>query len=89
MSAGCWQHDFGVASILNKLLSWHQITSGYTDIIVAICFLCGCILASVGVLGRYLMMIVEQTRGRPGYIVMDQAAPGALSPQVNVYAAVS
>lgn len=80
---------FGIASILNKLLAWHQITSGYTDIIVAICFLCGCILASVGVLGRYLMMIVEQTRGRPGYIVMDQAAPGALSPQVNVYTAVS
>lgn len=66
-----------IISIIMKLLYWHDITPGYTDIIVAILFLSGTILFSVGVLGRYLMMIVEQIRGRPAFIVMETlpAAP--------------
>ena len=65
--------SFGAAlvSIAVKLIWWHIAEPGYTDIICAILFLSGTILFSVGVLGRYLMMIVEQTRGRPAFIVMD------------------
>lgn len=65
-------------SIIVKLLYWHDITPGYTDIIVAILFLSGTILFSVGVLGRYLMMIVEQVRGRPAFIVMETLPPAPL-----------
>jgi glycosyltransferase involved in cell wall biosynthesis len=55
---------FGITSVVIKLINWHTVAPGYTDIIVAICFLSGCILASVGILGRYLMMILDQLRGR-------------------------
>ena len=69
---------FGLTSIVLKLLWWHTIEPGYTDIIVAICFLSGCILASVGILGRYLIMILDQLRGRPNFIIMNQEAAGSL-----------
>lgn len=68
----------GIISIVIKLIHKDKITPGYTDIIVAILFLSGTILFSVGVLGRYLMMIVEQVRGRPAFIVMEALPPGPL-----------
>ena len=68
----------GIVSIIAKLTWWHIAEPGYTDIICAILFLSGTILFSVGVLGRYLMMVVEQTRGRPAFIVMDHLAPAPL-----------
>lgn len=68
----------GFVSIAVKLTWWHIAEPGYTDIICAILFLSGTILFSVGVLGRYLMMVVEQTRGRPAFIVMDHLAPAPL-----------
>ncbi len=67
-----------IISIIMKLLYWHDITPGYTDIIVAILFLSGTLLFSVGVLGRYLMMIVEQVRGRPAFVVMETLQPAPL-----------
>lgn len=69
-----------VASILIKIFYWHDVEPGYTDIICAILFLSGTILAAVGIIGRYLMMILEQVRGRPAYIVMQKHEPAALSP---------
>ncbi len=68
-----------IASIVIKLIHKDKITPGYTDIIVAILFLSGTILFSVGVLGRYLMMIVEQVRGRPAFIVMETLPPAPLA----------
>lgn len=69
----------GFISIAVKLIWWHIAEPGYTDIICAILFLSGTILFSVGVLGRYLMMVVEQTRGRPAFIVMDRLEPAPLN----------
>jgi polyisoprenyl-phosphate glycosyltransferase len=69
----------GIASIVIKLAKWHEITPGYTDIICAILFLSGTLLFSVGVLGRYLMMILEQVRGRPAYVVMETLEPRPLN----------
>lgn len=81
----------GIVSIVVKLLYWHSITPGYTDIICAILFLSGTILFSVGVLGRYLMMILEQVRGRPAFVVMETrtaeplvAASAQASPATSV-----
>ena len=67
-----------IISILVKLIHKDKITPGYTDIIVAILFLSGTLLFSVGVLGRYLMMIVEQVRGRPAFIIMETLPPAPL-----------
>jgi hypothetical protein len=69
---------FGVGHVIVKLVKWQDITPGFTDIITSILFLSGCILASVGVLGRYLLMVLEQVRGRPTFVVMDERRPAPL-----------
>jgi glycosyltransferase involved in cell wall biosynthesis len=69
----------GIISIVAKLIWWHIAEPGYTDIICAILFLSGTLLFSVGVLGRYLMMILEQVRGRPAFVVMETLEPTPLA----------
>ena len=64
--------SFGIGHFVYKLLNWNLVVPGFTDLITAIFFLGGCILASLGVLGRYLMMILEQVRGRPPFVIVDQ-----------------
>jgi polyisoprenyl-phosphate glycosyltransferase len=79
----CW----GTCHFVWKLLEPNRVTPGFTDIITAIFFLSGCILASLGIVGRYLMMILEQVRGRPPFIVMDIVPGVAISPEAAVSAA--
>jgi glycosyltransferase involved in cell wall biosynthesis len=66
---------FGTGHFIYKLLNWNKVVPGFTDIITAIFFLSGAIMASVGIVGRYLMMILEQVRYRPAYIIMERV-PG-------------
>lgn len=63
---------FGTGHFIYKLLDWNEVVPGFTDIITAIFFLSGAILASLGIVGRYLMMILDQVRHRPPFIVMEQ-----------------
>ncbi|MGH7179058.1 MAG: glycosyltransferase family 2 protein [Tepidisphaeraceae bacterium] len=63
--------SFGTGHFIWKLIAWNRVTAGFTDLITAIFFLSGCVLASVGILGRYMIMILEQVRGRPAFVVMD------------------
>jgi len=65
----------GLGHVLNKMLQGANIAPGFTDVITSILFLCGCILASLGILGRYMIMILEQVRGRPPYVVSEIIAP--------------
>ena len=65
----------GVWHILNKLIRADQVVPGFTDIIVAILFLSGCMLISIGVLGRYMMLILDQVRGRPPYVINTLLPP--------------
>ena len=71
---------FGTGHFVWKLMHWDRVEPGFTDLITAIFFLSGCILASLGIVGRYLMMILEQVRGRPPFIVMDHVSGMALEP---------
>ncbi|CAN5475774.1 glycosyltransferase family 2 protein [soil metagenome] len=68
---------FGLGHFIWKLVAWTHVQPGFTDLITAIFFLSGCVMASVGILGRYMIMILEQVRGRPPFIIMDhvQATP--------------
>lgn len=68
----------GLGHVLNKLLNGADVTPGFTDVITAILFLCGCILAALGILGRYMIMILDQVRGRPPYVVADLTPPAPL-----------
>ncbi len=70
----------GVVQIINKLVRAEAIVPGYTDIIVSILFLSGCTLVSLGILGRYLILILEQVRGRPAYVVADTVMPESSVP---------
>jgi dolichol-phosphate mannosyltransferase len=47
--------------------------------LVVLLFLGGVQLVSVGILGRYLARVHEQTLGRPLYVVDRVVAPGPLS----------
>jgi len=70
---------FGVAHMVWKLVAWTRVEPGFTDIITAIFFLSGCVLASVGILGRYMIMILDQVRGRPSFVVADHVPGTALA----------
>lgn len=67
---------FGVGHVAWKLFSWKSVAPGFTDIITAVLFLSGCILATLGVIGHYLMLILDQVRGRPWFIVAEEIPPG-------------
>jgi dolichol-phosphate mannosyltransferase len=71
MSISILSFCFGMGHFVWKLLHPQWVVAGFTDLITAIFFLSGCILAALGIVGRYMMMILEQVRGRPAYIVMD------------------
>jgi glycosyltransferase involved in cell wall biosynthesis len=71
------------AHLVWKLMEPNKVVAGFTDLITAIFFLSGCILASLGILGRYLMMILEQVRGRPPFIVMDHVHGVAITGQIE------
>ena len=77
---------FGLGHFIWKLLHWDQVVPGFTDLITAIFFLSGCVLASLGIVGRYLLMVLEEVRHRPPYIVMEQAQGAPLSAAVGVHA---
>lgn len=64
----------GVWKIIDKLFISDNIVPGYTDIIVAILFLSGCILLAIGINGSYLRILIEQTRDRPSYIIRDKVS---------------
>ncbi len=69
----------GLSHVIVKLMYWHDVTPGFTDTITAIFFLSGCVLASIGILGRYQMMILEQLRGRPAWVVQKHVEPEAVT----------
>lgn len=71
----------GTAHFLKKLIDPKDVGPGFTDLITAIFFLSGCTLASLGIVGRYLMMILEQVRGRPPFIIMDHVHGIPISPE--------
>ncbi len=65
----------GVGHIAKKLLMSESVVPGFTDIIVSLLFLSGCILISLGVIGRYLLLILDQVRGRPAFVVRSISHP--------------
>jgi glycosyltransferase involved in cell wall biosynthesis len=60
------------------LLGWIEASLGEWTLVVLL-FLGGVQLVSVGILGRYLARVHEQTLGRPLYVVDRVVAPGPLS----------
>lgn len=77
---------YGAFHVVNRLFLHHgYIGRGFTDVVVSILFLGGCILLAVGILGRYLVMILEQVRGRPSFIVKEQVVGRVHSSQEQAH----
>jgi polyisoprenyl-phosphate glycosyltransferase len=70
----------GTGHVVWKLSHWNLVVPGFTDLITAIFLLSGCILASLGIVGRYLMLILEQVRGRPLFVITERTQGMPLSP---------
>ncbi len=65
----------GIGHVVWKLLHWDDVVPGFTDTITAIFFLGGCMLVAIGTVGHYQLIILEQLRGRPAWIVQRQVRP--------------
>jgi dolichol-phosphate mannosyltransferase len=70
---------FGVYVLLNKLLFGAHV-EGWTSVMLAVLVLSGVQLIMIGVLGEYLWRILDETRGRPLYIVERTLGLGAKEP---------
>jgi glycosyltransferase involved in cell wall biosynthesis len=60
-----------------KTLIWGADVPGWTTLAVAIFFLGGVQLVSIGVLGEYLARVFNEVKARPGFIVAEEFAAGA------------
>ncbi len=56
-------------SLLSYLFKWHNLTSGWTSLMVTMTFLGGMILVSLWMIGEYIARIYEESKGRPQYII--------------------
>ena len=58
-----------IYSLLSYAFSWHNLTAGWTSIMVTLTFLGGSILVSLGMIGEYIARIYDESKGRPQYII--------------------
>lgn len=58
-----------------RTLIWGTDVPGWSTLTVAVFFLGGIQLISIGVLGEYLGRIFTEVKGRPGYIVAEEICP--------------
>ncbi|MEH6834395.1 MULTISPECIES: glycosyltransferase family 2 protein [Falsihalocynthiibacter] len=61
--------------IFAKTIIWGVDTPGFATITVAIFFLGGIQLISIGVIGEYLARVFTEVKGRPGFIVAEISRP--------------
>lgn len=70
---------YGIYNVAAKFLSDRNVP-GYTDLIASTLFLGGLILVYLGILGRYILVILDHLKRRPEYLVAEEAVP---SPKRN------
>lgn len=71
------------AFVVVKTLFWGVDTPGFATLAVAIFFLGGIQLVSIGVLGEYIGRIYIEAKGRPGYIIAEIESSLTLSPALS------
>ncbi len=63
---------FGAYIVFERLTSPHPVSPGWASVIVAVLFMGGVQLISVGVLGAYIGRIFNETKHRPLYLVAER-----------------
>jgi polyisoprenyl-phosphate glycosyltransferase len=62
---------FSTWVIIEKLVT-HTAILGWPSLMIAVCFLGGAQLISVGILGEYVVRIYDEVRVRPNFVVMER-----------------
>jgi glycosyltransferase involved in cell wall biosynthesis len=65
---------YGVYAIVVNVI-FHRVIPGWTSLAVLVSLLSGVQLLTLGVLGEYLGQVLEETKGRPLYLVAAQELP--------------
>jgi polyisoprenyl-phosphate glycosyltransferase len=68
---------FLVGWVLVERFITHTAILGWPSLMIAVCFLGGAQLVSIGILGEYLSRVFDEVRKRPNYIVRDVLRPSA------------
>lgn len=63
---------YGLFNVAAKFLTDRNVP-GYTDLIASTLFLGGLILVYLGILGRYILVIVDHLKRRPEYLAVEEA----------------
>lgn len=58
-----------IYSIINKFV--YDVPSGYSTIIVVMCFMFAILLFVIGIIGQYISILFSEVKGRPIYIVKE------------------
>ncbi len=62
---------YGIYNVAAKFFS-DQNVPGYTDLIASTLFLGGLILIYLGIIGRYILVILEHLKQRPEYLIAEE-----------------
>jgi glycosyltransferase involved in cell wall biosynthesis len=65
---------YGGYNVAAKFLSDRNVP-GYTDLIASSLFLGGLILIYLGILGRYILVILDHLKRRPEYLIAEESLP--------------
>jgi dolichol-phosphate mannosyltransferase len=65
---------YGLFNVAAKFLTDRNVP-GYTDLIASILFLGGLILIYLGILGRYVLVILDHLKRRPEYLAVEEVPP--------------
>jgi len=55
----------------------HTAILGWPSLMIAVCFLGGAQLVSIGILGEYLGRIYDEVRGRPNFLISEVIRPSS------------
>ena len=69
--AGLISAVLGVIVLIYTLLSRQGAPSGYTTIIVLLCFMFAILFLVVGIIGEYIAILFAEVKNRPIYIIAD------------------
>jgi dolichol-phosphate mannosyltransferase len=70
---------YGIYNVAAKFLTDRNVP-GYTDLIASTLFLGGLILVYLGILGRYIMVILDHLKRRPEYLIAPDPVESAPRP---------
>lgn len=67
--AGFLSAIMGVIVLIYTLFSFHSAPTGYTTLVVLICFLFAMLFLVVGIIGQYIAILFSEIKDRPIYII--------------------